>query len=382
MQVFEIFTYNLNSIKFKDTKDYFDGLLEKFGISYTDIMFCFTSDFSGNLCKKVVKTFPQLSEYIKHLEESERYFKSVPDNCFTSIWNNNGQIAKYIKAEQVEDFSALLRKIPNPINFGFMGVVLDNINWYKDEVQKPTFYSPTDNIDYYNHRFNTYFSNSIRFFKEFDFGNKLNIVDVVIERQIDNDSLRQYPGAFNELLARLGTPINSKLECVFNAEENKVWSDSSKKFKQLVEENNKICVPFSKNKQYEVDENYLIDSITPISGFSPKTVFKKIAKGKGYKYCFCKNGCYRFQHINSNKHIFTVELMNIPFSSFFDASISAKGYNYEHTVCYTGQVRVKSVADAEAFAKSVFSIADEAECKYADKLLSLYGKTPDWFVDK
>ena len=161
-----------------------------------------------------------------------------------------------------------------------------------------------------------------------------------------------------------------------------MWSDSSKKFKQLVEENNKICVPFFKNKQYEVDENYLIDSITPISGFSPKTVFKKIAKGKGYKYCFCKNGCYRFQHINSNKHIFTVELMNIPFSSFFDASISVKGYNYEHTVCYTGQVRVKSVADAEAFAKSVFSIADEAECKYADKLLSLYGKTPDWFVDK
>ena len=212
MQVFEIFTYNLNSIKFKDTKDYFDGLLEKFGLSYTDIMFSFTSDSSGNLCKKVVKTFPQLSEYIKHLEESERYFKSVPDNCFTSIWNNNGQIAKYIKAEQVEDFSALLRKIPNPINFGFMGVVLDNINWYKDEVQKPTFYSPTDNIDYYNHRFNTYFSNSIRFFKEFDFGNKLNIVDVVIERQIDNDSVRQYPGAFNELLESLGTPINSKLE--------------------------------------------------------------------------------------------------------------------------------------------------------------------------
>ena len=55
MQVFETFTYNLNSIKFKDTKDYFDGLLGKFNMSYTDIMFCFGEVVCYNIQRNILK---------------------------------------------------------------------------------------------------------------------------------------------------------------------------------------------------------------------------------------------------------------------------------------------------------------------------------------
>ena len=79
-----------------------------------------------------------------------------------------------------EDFDALLKKIPNPINFGFMGVVLDNVDWYDTASQKSDLFLQYDKHDIYDHKFNYYFSNSIRFFKEFDFGNKLNLVEIMI----------------------------------------------------------------------------------------------------------------------------------------------------------------------------------------------------------
>lgn len=50
MQIFEIFTYNLKDIRFKNTKDFFDILLESLNLKYSEIMFCFTSDLEGNNC--------------------------------------------------------------------------------------------------------------------------------------------------------------------------------------------------------------------------------------------------------------------------------------------------------------------------------------------
>lgn len=380
MQVFETFTYNLNSIKFKDTKDYFDGLLGKFNMSYTDIMFCFAGDFSGNICGKVTKAFPHLSEYVYHLEESELYSGSVPEYYFTSIKNNGGQIEKYIKAEHKDSFSALLKKIPNPINFGFMGVVLDNVNWYKEEFQEPAAILPNGKHDMFNHRFHYSFSNSVRFFKEFDFGNKMNLVEIMIERPVIKDSLAPYPHEFDQFLNELGKPKNSRLKCVFNDTESKMWADSSEKFRSMIEENNRIDVPDPENKQSGIDRDYLLNSVTPISGFSPKAVFSKIAKVKGYKPCFCKNGCYRYQRLNENNHLFEVEFLNRPFSAFWCASVSVEGYNFKHNVYSFNQITVNSSDLADTFAKSVFDIAVEMEHRYTDNLLSLYGKTPAWYV--
>ena len=44
---------------------------------------------------------------------------------------------KYINQNHTDDFDALLKKIPKSINFGFMGIALDNVNWYDTISQKP-----------------------------------------------------------------------------------------------------------------------------------------------------------------------------------------------------------------------------------------------------
>ncbi len=382
MKVFEFFTYNLKDVKFKNNKSYFDDFLKELDLNYTDIMFCFKSDFSGNVCKKIIKIFPQLSEYVQHLEESVCYFKSAPEYCFSSIKINGGQeqMVRYIKEEHKDEFSALIKKIPNTINFGCMGVILDNINWYKEEFHRPFFYSNCQEINYYNHQFSSYYSNSIRFFKEMDFGNKLNLVQVVIERKVFEDDLEPYSNTFREVLLKLGIPTHSRLECVFSKAEKEEWLNASKKFRCFIEEKGDEKKAFQNINHLGIDKEYLTDSVTPVSGFSPKTIFNKIAKAKGFKCCFGKNGCHRYQLKNLYEHTFIVELMNIPFSSFFEASISVEGYNFTHTLYATQRTTLKNSTEAELFAEEVFNIAIKAKNDYSEELLFLYGHTPKWYT--
>lgn len=378
MQVFESFIYNLKDIKFKDTKVYFDDLLETLKLNYSGIIFCFNADSEGNNCKKVIKNFPQLEEYTQYLKESDRYFKSAPDYCLCSFKKDKeGNIVKYINQNHTDDFDALLKKIPKSINFGFMGIALDNVNWYDTISQKPALGVQDDKYDIYDHKFSCYFSNSVRFFKEFDFGNKLNLVEIMIERIVRSDGFITYPNEFKQLLNKLGKPNHSTLKCVFDDIENEKWINASKKFDAMLNKNDKSFI-IGKEESF-LKENYLIDSVTPISGFSPKTIFNKTAKTKGYMNFFVNNRCYQYKKTNSNNHTFIVELLNQPFSSFFMTSISVVGYNFSHTIFTTRQETIKNQICAERYAKKVFDISAQLEKEYEEKLLLLYGETPQWY---
>ncbi len=378
IRIFEIFTYNLKNIKFKDTKDYFDNVLNVLNLNYSNIMFTFNGDVNGDICKKVTKTFSNLCEYVQYLETSTRYPGSAPEYCFSSIRNISEEPERYIKAEHIENFCSVLKKVPNPINFGFMGVVLDNVDWYKDESKTPILDSKFK-YNFYDNKFRGYFSNSIRFYKEFDFGNKLNLIEIIIERKIFHEELEPYPDAFNKILSTLGTPIQIRRECIFSKDENNMWLNACEEFNKFKADNSKNLYCLSDCSAPQYDENYLVDSITPISGFSPKKIFSKFAKAKGYRYHSCKNGCYKYQYINANNHIFTVELMNIPFSSFFEATIAVKGYNFSHTLINVPQVAAKDPTSAEIWAREVFDVAGKVIEIYDQKLTHLYGKTPKWY---
>ena len=282
-----------------------------------------------------------------------------------------------MNTDHKEDFDALLKKIPNPINFGFMGVVLDNVNWYDTASQKSDLFLQYDKHDIYDHKFSYYFSNSIRFFKEFDFGNKLNLVEIMIERIVRSNCLIPYPDKFKQLLNELGKPRHNALKCVFDDIENEKWINASKEFKDALNKSEKNLII---GKEDLIKDNYLVDSVTPVSGFSPKTVFNKVAKTKGYTNFLVKNGCYRYKKSNSNNHTFIVELLNFPFSSFFSASISVVGYNFHHNIFNTQQETIKNEICAEKYAKKVFDISALLEKEYEEKLLLLYGETPHWYV--
>lgn len=382
MRIFEVITYNLKEIRFKDTKDYFDNLFKTLNFSYEDIMVHFSGDSAGDICKKVVRIAPALSEYIQHIGESEAFFGSPPDYCFSSIKRNKDHIEKYIKKDHVSDFDKLLKKIPFTVNFAFMGVVLDNINWYGNETQDPVFYSESDNILYYSHTFESYFSNSVRFKKEFDFGNKFNLVNVVIERKIENGLLKDYPDNFKMLLEKLGMPKDSRLKCVFPDSEKSRLSECSRVMNEFIAPKRKNEKKTFDNELPQNEEGYFSDSVTPVSGYSPKAIFNKYAKKSGYKYLTYKYGGYFFESVNCNNHMFLVEIINYPFSLFFSATIYMKGYNFRHIVYGTEQVTLEDAAFAEIFAKRVFEISKQAEECYGEKALSLYGKTPGWYIDE
>ena len=381
MQTFEKLTYNLKQIRFKENKDFIESLLYDSGFQYTDIAFLFSSDFTGEICDKVIKYFPKLAEYKHWYKESAFYPKSMPTHCFSSVFEDK-QLVLHIKKEDHKDFSNLLKKIPNSINFGFMGVVLDNVSWYKEEEHNPIF-NKKGGFAFSDFKFNSYHSNSIRFFKEFDYGNKYNPVEIVIDRTGDMESLRPYPKTFNEMTLKLGKPESRFIYCVFDENEKIDLNNKAEAIKKLTE-NTDYSISFEElyTNKSNAQSNYLIDSITPINGFSPKKVFNKCAKAKGYKYSFYKSGCYRYSKTNADNHTFTVELVNAPFSLFFDASVSVEGYNFNHFIWKSPQITAKEESTLFEYARAVFNIAEKIENDYSDILLSSYGKTPSWYIER
>ena len=383
MQVFEVFVYNLNQLKFKDNKDFFDAVLKELDLEYSNIAFCFEPDFDGTICDKAIRYFPELKEYKRYFEPSTRYFKSPPEYSLSSVYaGKNGEDYSYLKHNHIDAFCALLKKVPQTINFGFMGVVLDNINWYAKETQRTIALTPSPNNVIYHSRFLNYFSNSIRFFKEYDYGNKINAVEIMIERTIESGNLGPYPYAFSEVLSKLGKPKLQYLKCSFADAEKKRWEKAEKRINEEIVANSKVmhlgvCQVDDCNKNAED----LINSVIPVTGFSPKAIFSKWAKKTKYKYVSFYNGCYKYNKQNEHNHTFTVAITNIPFSSLFEVSFSAKGYNFDHFLYTANQFTIKDISCAEKCAEKIFETALEVEQKYTELLLSMYGKTPEWYVN-
>lgn len=379
MRVFEFFNYNLKNIRFKENKDYIDSLLCKLGIEYTDIGFCFWGDDNGELCDKAIKYFPSLTEYKQYEEPSKYYPGSSEKRCFSSMCDLGEEgVSLCVKKEQKDSVASLIKKIPNPINFPFMGVLLDNVNWYGAECenQKPAF--TRNKYGFQDHEFSSYFSNSIRFFKEFDFGNKYNPISLVIERLSDGDDLVPHPSTFAEVVNMLEKPVSRYFKCYFTDEERKHLEDMKGRVSAFIAIKKELY-RFSLPEIETEPINNLEDYITPVSGFSPKAAFSKAARKFGYKYISYSHGQYIYRKADENNHTFEVEFLNIPLSVIFEASVGARGFNFSHTLFSAERVTLDEVSKAELFAEKVFEAADKMEKACGEELLSAYGKTPKWF---
>ncbi len=386
MQIFDIYTYNLKQIKFKDNKEYFDCLLNKLDLEYTDIGFCFRSDFDGSLCEKVIKQFKNLGHYKKYLAESELYFKSVPEHQISSISiDDKGSINLHIDRNHSNDLSCLLKKVPRPINFGFMGVILDNISWSNNLISNPCFKPNAVDRIAIDHRFTNYYSNSIRFIKEFDYGNKLNLIEVLIERDGDLEELAPHPQKFGEFCTHLGNPMAKRTVCVFTDEEIARLKTSDESIKQLINKNeyDNLFDEFKRNypNTSQGITQKVMDSLTPIQGFSPKKIFTSIARKHGFRYKNCINGQYELKKVNIHNHIIKVSFMMRPFSSLFSADICVCGHNFNFYVASFPEVIIDNELQVELYTKKVFEVANEIEKKFTENLFLYYGKTPNWYEE-
>lgn len=377
MKVFEVFYYNLNQIRFKQNKEFFEFLLKETGFDYNEISFIFNFDQTGNICNKAIKMFPELEEYKHYYAESELYPCSMPYYSFSSVFKNaDGTLNWNIRKEHHRIFGELLKKIPHSINFAFMGVVLDKVNWYKNETLDDALLNNTNRNIISNYQFYHYLSNSVRFFKEFDYGNKKNYIEVMIERTKDFETLREYPKQFEEFINKLGKPYDKCLRCGFDKTESEALETAKTAVNDWVKQKD-YSHHFAEFEDCVMD---LMDSITPVSNYSPKTVLNRFAKTANFKYIGCVNGCYTYKKSNENNHSFVLKFMFRPFSTHVDASISVEGYNFSHFIQNGNEISAKDKDILETYAKAAFEAANEIEYDISKKLYTLYGKTPDWFI--
>ena len=370
MQVFDIYTYNLKQLKFKENKDFFDRVLTEYGFKYEDIGFCFGSDLEGALCDKIVGLFSELAPYRKYITAP----KTVPEYQMSSISvGENGEISLHINREHINDFCMLLKKIPHSVNFNFMGVLLDNIDWNYASESKPCYEHDAAKRIIGDHCFTNYYSNSIRFIKEFDYGNKLNRVDILIEREWDTEKLWPCDTRFYEFSDSLGKPVSQKTVCVFDdAECEKLRIADEKIWNQIIE--------FKLNHYVDVGDGNqdITTDFSQIKGFTPKK-FTSIARKYGFKYAKCVNGEYGYKKVNMYNHTFKVSFYMKPLSGLVFPEIGMLGYNFKFVSIDFPAAVVNSEENAESFAEKIFEFAYNLEKNFTDELFSCYGKTPVWY---
>lgn len=378
MKVYETFTFNLNKIKFKDNKDFLDSLLSSLGLGYSEIAFAFIGSEEG--AGKLLSRYPEFEKY-KH------YGLWVSENApvvSSRFRRKDGTVALHIDKEHQSKLAEILKKIPRPINFPFISVMLDGIDWYGDSENEPIFSSAPGTEERAGRFFEDYHSNHIVFAKEFDWGTKYNFVYVTIDRRGDLDSLAPYPEKFESFLSALGAKVYHKeLRCIFGTEEKRGYAEAREALRRQVDRN-KFDSEFADFKLMD-GKNYSdriprqIEELTPISGFSPKAVLTQAAKKQKYRYAGFEGGIYEFKKKNQYGHTVSLNFMIEPFSSRLSAELEYTGYNFTLGAAFFPTVIVHTADEMLRYAQKVSELSLISEDEYEEKLFEAFGKTPIWF---
>ncbi len=353
LRIIEKIRFNLNKIKFKETKSYLDNLLSKYGRSYKSMAF---SMLTGTT-EKAFKAFPTL----------KKYDRSLPYRTIISSVSNEGF---HIDKADEGELCRLITKIPNPINFGFIDIFLDNIDWYGEDKE-----SMLGKV--YEGHISDLYGNNIRLKKEFDFGNKLNPLWLSIDRTTDTGDIREYPCGFEDFLAELGKPLERELLCIFPAEQKEKFENKGKeissylKGRYIIESNDLTA----KN-----NEEYITAKSEPLSGFSPKSIFSKEAKAHGYACVKSAHGAV-YKKINGHNHSFSVNIIRPSLTKLAFAELEITGYNFRiYTSLCNNDIYLDSEDAARIFAKRAFDMADRAINDIEKAIYEGFGDTPNWYI--
>ncbi len=367
MRVFDEWFFDLKEIRFKDDLPYLQQLLADCNITYQHLSFYMYSA-PVEMCEKVTRLFPSIAAY----RCAEDRFESIRRAA-------DGTLCMHIDKEDEDTLAQLLTKIPRPINFAFVGVMFDGLSLGGEA---PCDHRPDCLPDF---RFAGYYSGSLRFFKEWDCGNKHNPVRLMIERIVDGDNLAPLSDAAKALIDALGKPIGIERHCVYDHETETAWSEATEAHKR-VRLNNKdeyaslfeACVDKRPLNRHTIAD-MVTERLTPLSGVSPKKVITPIAKEHGYRFVKCRNGEYRYVKQNAHHHTFAVEVMIEPFTCGVGANVSASGHNFQWWLATSPEAIVRDELTLAQYMKAVFRMAADAETRYTDTLVATFGATPMWY---
>lgn len=382
MRIFETATYNLNQIKFKDNKAFFDDLLNKLKISYDNVGFGFQGTNSTDCFSKLLTKYPQFEKYHKKpISNSENVNTGYEISSVSGDWGNDKTV--HIDPQDVVALEEILQKIPHTYNYWSMTVVLDNVHWGNGTNTSPLIHptamgDPRAHCDFFN-----YYSNHIKFTKEFDFGNKLNKIEIITELEGNTEWVSEVPEGFEQIVTLLGKPKYRTKGCFFDVDEHLRLEKLKSEFRERLKQDDyqKYFSEFQAPKPQTSQDviMHVVENLVPVSGISPKKIIIDVAKKSGFKYTRCHNQMYTTTKKLDSNHIVKVDFLIRPFSTEMCSNITVSSYNF-HISIPVGPTTIyaKTDADIEQLARRTYECAESFIKKHERTLLDTFGKGVNW----
>ncbi len=368
MRVFDIYTYNIVSIvKFKDTKKYVDTMLEELGLTYNNVAFTYRGFLTP--LGAMVEKYPNLSKYVHH-------YMPFRDDIITSLtpdWSK-GQV--YADKEDWDSLFQIVSKCPRGMNI-IPTLAFDGIDWYGEGVKPSVIGYLNEHMENGAQTFgvNNVIGNQIIMQREYDYGNKYNILQVVVEATGDGGKTPRDTSDIVEKLEKyLGKPERFVRTCRYSREKEKEFRKKSSLCENILKERIETFYP----RKVKFDEVPFIPNLADkkkITEAFQGTCFELGSrKGllPGMNRMLCKD-THNFQY-----EILFDRTQTSP--DYFYWYVYIKGHNFrissnQNTMyASSGKEAKERLAEIAGFCAT---LADE----FGDMLATHFGDTPDWYIE-
>lgn len=367
MRVFDKYTFNIiDKVKFKDTKKYLDDMLANLRLNYNNVSFTFQS-FMTQL-NKVTEKYPNLDKY------RYGYYQYNDSEVLTSLtpkWAN-GEI--YAAKEDWDSIFSIVSKVPRGFNV-LPTLVLDKIDWYGEGTREAALKVSEiteDKAMIYLSRL--VINSQIIMERQYDYGNKYNIVHVVVEATTEGEP-RDTTDIIKKLEPYLGQPDYNVRMCRFDIEENKLFEKRSleceNKLKSMVEE-------FYPSRKHDYMKN-----VKFIPNLADKKKIKAAFKGTDFTLGDRKG------LLPGMNHVLCIDKHNYQFEIVFDRTQSSPDYFYFYIYVRgcnfsidSGQKIIFASSEEESV-DMLSKIADfcmKIKAEFGDMLEENFGNTPGWYT--
>ena len=372
MRVFDFYQFNIaEHVSYKDTVAYLQNMLSELGLGYKNLSF--------NIDLIMRKEISDIIADYPHLERYKYFYNRYRRDILTSMTPEWGQGKIYVEKDDKDSVLDIFSKAARVYNFvGTM--ILQQIDWFGDGI-KPTAFNQTWDIGEPTIcGSNGIVNNSIILTRSFGYGNKTNIIGLLIESTTDGE-----PRDTGELLLRLepylGKPIFSRRDCYFEPKESELFETYRKEARDILRQ--KISEIDSKDK--EKYRTHVNDTFVP--ALIDKKMIRDVFRDTDFTVLPKRKG-----DLPGMNSLTCVDRHNFKYTLDIDRSSLCPTFFYFY-ICITGcnfvlssDQEVIMAADRKEAAEKLSYLAKFVtglKNEFGGYLAERFGDTPGWyFVEK
>ena len=372
MRVFDSYTYNvIDKVKFNKTKAYIDNMLAELGLSYQNIGF----KLQCGPMSQAIEKYPALSKYYHLEDENASEGQLYTNQLLTSFSKNWHKGELYVEEEDQEVIGELFSKIPRPYRFAFCKLLLDGIDWYGEGDLAPAIQTyDSYQVKYPTGSYQPFDCNGISLSREYDDGNKVNTVCVVVEATAETVP-KDTTDILKKLEPYLGTPIRTGRRCMFSKEEYERFDELEKKYnKRLIE----LFEEMVGECQYTYKD---IPNEPIILELCSKKTINKAFKGSGFEMGNRKGmlpGMNAVVCKDLHNYNYYVLFDRSPSGNWFSFNLGISGYNFKVALSqknFGAKSKEEAEQKIEEIAKYIISVRNVI----GEEMAADFGDTPDWY---